>query len=189
MDISPSRLEFCKTKISVATTLDTPNNQPICIIDATGNPKSMSRCFDLASHGGRIVFVGLFQGDITLDDPNFHRRELTLMATRNSRPRNFERIIKMMEQGEINAKANHSNSATGAIAGKLPKLARPRCGAGKSDGRFLAATPNHHSSTTCTLTISRPAFSGIVFPSIVCPSTIIRRIPLHTPRGFRTSIL
>ncbi len=104
MDISPSRLEFCKTKMDVATTLDAPDNQPTCVIDATGNPKSMSRCFDLASHGGRIIFVGLFQGDVTFNDPNFHRRELTLMATRNSRPRDFQRIIKMMEQGEINAK-------------------------------------------------------------------------------------
>jgi 2-desacetyl-2-hydroxyethyl bacteriochlorophyllide A dehydrogenase len=112
MDISPSRLEFCRKYMSVTTTIDaavglndfTPNDLPTCVIDATGNPRSMARCFDLVAHGGRIIFVGLFQGDVSFNDPNFHRRELTLMATRNSRPRDFERIIKMMEQGEIDAK-------------------------------------------------------------------------------------
>ncbi|MGD0461203.1 MAG: zinc-binding alcohol dehydrogenase family protein [Tepidisphaeraceae bacterium] len=111
MDISASRLEFCRKKMGVATTLAdaalkefAADDLPTCVIDATGNPKSMARCFDLTAHGGRIVFVGLFQGDVTFNDPNFHRRELTLMATRNSRPRDFERIIGMMERGEIDAR-------------------------------------------------------------------------------------
>ena len=134
MDISPSRLEFCRKNRSVPTTMDaaiglkdfTPDDLPTCIIDATGNPKSMTRCFDLAAHGGRIVFVGLFQGDVTFNDPNFHRRELTLMATRNSRPRDFERIIKMMEQGEIDAKPwiTHRTNAEDLIE-DVPKWLAP----------------------------------------------------------------
>jgi 2-desacetyl-2-hydroxyethyl bacteriochlorophyllide A dehydrogenase len=125
MDISPSRLEFCRTKMVVTTTIDattglkgvSPDDLPTCIIDATGNPNSMARCFDLAAHGGRIVFVGLFQGDLAFNDPNFHRRELTVMATRNSRPQDFQRIIKMMEQREIDAKPwiTHRASADNLI--------------------------------------------------------------------------
>ena len=57
-----------------------------------------------AAHGGRIVFVGLFQGDLPFNDPNFHRRELTLQASRNSRPADFDRIIDMAERGQIDAK-------------------------------------------------------------------------------------
>lgn len=117
MDISASRLEFCRRKMGVKTTIDagdgdlvaklkelTADELPSCVIDATGNPKSMARCFDLAAHGGRIVFVGLFQGDLNFNDPNFHRRELTLMATRNSRPADFERVIGMVERGEVDTK-------------------------------------------------------------------------------------
>ncbi|HEX4055145.1 MAG TPA: zinc-binding alcohol dehydrogenase family protein [Tepidisphaeraceae bacterium] len=112
MDISASRLEFCRKKMGVKTTLDAGDGNaaakldelPSCIIDATGNPRSMARCFDLAAHGGRIVFVGLFQGDLSFNDPNFHRRELTLMATRNSRPADFRRIIAMAERNEIDTK-------------------------------------------------------------------------------------
>ncbi|MGA2232446.1 MAG: zinc-binding alcohol dehydrogenase family protein [Tepidisphaeraceae bacterium] len=47
------------------------------------------------------VFVGLFQGDVTFVDPQFHRREVTLLASRNSLPRDFERIIKLVEDGAI----------------------------------------------------------------------------------------
>jgi 2-desacetyl-2-hydroxyethyl bacteriochlorophyllide A dehydrogenase len=114
MDISEPRLKFCREKMGVAHTINvaasdpeaelkklTGDDWPTCVIDATGNPQSMARCFDLVAPGGRIVFVGLFQGDLTFNDPNFHRRELTVIATRNSRPADFEKIIAMVERGEI----------------------------------------------------------------------------------------
>ena len=129
MDISPSRLEFCRTKLGVATTVDVADDLPTCVIDATGNPKSMARCFDLAAHGGRIVFVGLFQGDLTFNDPNFHRRELTLLATRNSRPVDFERIIGMMERGEIDAKSWITHrAAVDQLLEEFPKWLAPDAG-------------------------------------------------------------
>ncbi|MGD0387566.1 MAG: zinc-binding alcohol dehydrogenase family protein [Tepidisphaeraceae bacterium] len=117
MDIDSRRLEFCRSSLGVRNTIDagegdpaaslkklTGDDLPTCVIDATGNARSMARCFELAAHGGRIVFVGLFQGDLTFNDPNFHRRELTLLASRNSRPADFDRIIAMMERGQIDAK-------------------------------------------------------------------------------------
>jgi threonine dehydrogenase-like Zn-dependent dehydrogenase len=61
----------------------------------------MMKAFDLVAAGGRLVFVGLFQGDVTFVDPQFHRREVTLLASRNSLPRDFERIIKLVEDGAI----------------------------------------------------------------------------------------
>lgn len=51
--------------------------------------------------GGRIVFVGLIQGDVTFSDPNFHRRELTLCASRNSTSGTFREIISRIEAGRI----------------------------------------------------------------------------------------
>ena len=72
---------------------ETHNLSPTAVIDATGNPGSMTRCFDLVAHGGQLVFVGLFQGDVTFNDPNFHRREMSLHASRNALPEDFERII------------------------------------------------------------------------------------------------
>jgi threonine dehydrogenase-like Zn-dependent dehydrogenase len=116
VDVSEQRLEFCRTQLGVKYTLtagpDTAaqlkeiggGDLPTCVIDATGNPKSMMGTFDLPAHGGRIVFVGLFQGDVTFNDPNFHRRELTLMGSRNALPGTFRDIIKLVEQGKVDTR-------------------------------------------------------------------------------------
>jgi len=115
LDINEARLEFCRKQIGVQHTIngamDNPiqllptltNHQlPTAVFDATGNPKSMMASFEYPAAGGRIVFVGLFQGDVTFNDPNFHRRELTLLASRNAQPQDFKRIIGLIEDGRIN---------------------------------------------------------------------------------------
>ena len=38
-----------------------PNDLPTAVLDATGNAKSMMKSFEYVAHGGRLVFVGLFQ--------------------------------------------------------------------------------------------------------------------------------
>jgi len=112
MDVSESRLEFCRRNLGVKHTLGAGpeaaeqlrkigGDLPTVVIDATGNPKSMAGTFDLPAPGGRIVFVGLYQGDVTFNDPNFHRRELTLLASRNSQPGTFRDIIALIEAGRI----------------------------------------------------------------------------------------
>ena len=116
MDVSDTRLEFCRQQLGVAHTLKPGatageklkqiggGDLPTCVIDATGNPGSMTGCFDLPAHGGRIVFVGLFQGDVTFNDPNFHRRELTVMGSRNSTPATFREVIRLVEEGRVDTR-------------------------------------------------------------------------------------
>jgi threonine dehydrogenase-like Zn-dependent dehydrogenase len=70
------------------------------VFDATGNPQAMEAAYDYPAHGGRLVFVGLVQGRISFDDPQFHRREMTVLSSRNSWGL-FPRIIKMIEDGRI----------------------------------------------------------------------------------------
>ena len=113
MDISESRLAFCRDQMGVTHTVMAGENAavqlttigdgdlPTIVIDATGNPRSMAGAFDLTAHGGRIVFVGLFQGELAFNDPNFHRRELTVCASRNALPETFTAIIAAMEDGRI----------------------------------------------------------------------------------------
>ena len=79
-------------------------NLPHVVLDATGNRFSMQRTFTLTAHGGRIVFVGLLMGEIAFDDPNFHKRELTLMASRNATPDTFQKVIAAVESGAIDTK-------------------------------------------------------------------------------------
>ena len=116
MDVSDSRLEFCRQQLGVAHTLKPGataieelkriggGDLPTCVIDATGNPGSMLGAFDLPAHGGRIVFVGLFPGDVTFNDPIFHRRELTVMGSRNALPATFREVIRLVEEGKIDTR-------------------------------------------------------------------------------------
>jgi 2-desacetyl-2-hydroxyethyl bacteriochlorophyllide A dehydrogenase len=71
------------------------------VFDATGNAQAMEQSLSRVAHGGRLVFVGLVQGPVALDDALFHRREVTLVASRNSLHQ-FPRVISLMEQGQIN---------------------------------------------------------------------------------------
>jgi 2-desacetyl-2-hydroxyethyl bacteriochlorophyllide A dehydrogenase len=115
-DVSETRLDFCRRTAGVTRTVDARQDMvaalkdvndgelPTVVIDATGNPQSMMKCFDLLAPGGRIVFVGLFQGDVTFNDPNFHKREATLLASRNALPDDFRRIIKLVEDGTIDTR-------------------------------------------------------------------------------------
>lgn len=78
------------------------NALPTVIIDASGNKASMLNTFNLACFGGKIIFVGLFQGEVVFNDPNFHRRQLNLMASRNAMPEDFKKIISLLETKQIN---------------------------------------------------------------------------------------
>ncbi len=114
-DLSEARLAFCREVMGVdATVLVRPEADlapglreafggglPDVIFDATGSRASMLSTFDLAAHGGRIVFVGLFQGEVVFSDPNFHRRELTVMSSRNATSPEFTQVIAAMEGGTV----------------------------------------------------------------------------------------
>lgn len=112
VDLDEARLNFASDTMQLGTAitggeglderLKTHFGQlPTCIIDATGSPHSMNGCFDFAEHGGRVVFVGLFIGDLQFNDPNFHRRELTLHASRAGLSSTFSTVIKMIEDGAV----------------------------------------------------------------------------------------
>ena len=116
MDVSEPRLAFCREQFGVKDTLvanaEAPaallalgkGELPTIVIDATGNPASMAGTFNLAAHGGRIVFVGLFQGELAFNDPNFHRRELTLCGSRNALPQTLRQVIAMVESGVLDTR-------------------------------------------------------------------------------------
>ncbi len=74
------------------------------VFDATGNPNSMAATLRLARFTGRIIYVGITKEPVTLDDPLFHRRELTLLASRNAQSADFPRILAMIQSGQINTR-------------------------------------------------------------------------------------
>lgn len=113
MDVNEKRLQFAREHFGIEFTIKagdgalerlkeiTADEMPTVVFDATGNARSMAASFDLIAHGGRLVLVGLFQGNVTFHDPDAHRRELTLLCSRNSTGADFRRIINQLETGEI----------------------------------------------------------------------------------------
>lgn len=71
------------------------------VFDATGNAAAMEQGFDLVAHGGRYVFVSIVKDAITFRDPDFHRKEMTLFASRNATNEDFARVIAAMSAGEV----------------------------------------------------------------------------------------
>ena len=71
------------------------------VFDATGNPQAMERGFRFIAHGGRYVLVSIVQGDIRFSDPEFHKREATLLSSRNATTEDFETVMKAMREGLV----------------------------------------------------------------------------------------
>lgn len=86
----------------VASLPDAPAFQ--IIFDATGNPGSMATTLRYARFTGRIIYVGITKDPVLLDDPLFHRRELTLLASRNAVASDFPRILAMIQSGQIDTR-------------------------------------------------------------------------------------
>ena len=72
------------------------------VVDATGSNASMGGALAYASFGGRLVFVGITQSEVVFPHaPVMHRRELSILASRNALSRDFRRIITLIEEGRI----------------------------------------------------------------------------------------
>lgn len=93
------RKEFAAT-FGVEALSDAGARTADVVFDATGSAAAMSASLDHVSTTGRLVFAGLTKEAVCLDDPVLHKREITVLASRNSRAQ-FPRIIEMIEKNEI----------------------------------------------------------------------------------------
>jgi 2-desacetyl-2-hydroxyethyl bacteriochlorophyllide A dehydrogenase len=114
MDINPGRLQFCRDRLQVLHTVHggsadpigqireiTRGDMPTVVIDATGNLGAINNAFQYMAHGARYVLVGLQKGEIVFSHPEFHKREATLMSSRNATRIDFEKVIDSLKTGKI----------------------------------------------------------------------------------------
>lgn len=71
------------------------------VFDATGSPKAMERGFGFVAHGGAYVLVSIVASDIRFNDPEFHKRETTLLGSRNATPEDFETVVDALRAGQV----------------------------------------------------------------------------------------
>lgn len=116
VDISGERLEKCQRAFPDVQTLQIePDGEPLVdaffakfnflpevVIECTGSKASMEASFALPDFSGRIVLVGFQPSDLVFSNPDFHKRELTLLASRNATAHNFKDVIRQLEEGKVN---------------------------------------------------------------------------------------
>jgi len=78
---------------------------PEVVWDCTGNKQSMEASMGLPNFGGRMVLVGIFNGDLSFNHPDIHKRELSLLCSRNATAVNFRSVIHLMECGLVDPDA------------------------------------------------------------------------------------
>jgi threonine dehydrogenase-like Zn-dependent dehydrogenase len=75
------------------------------VFDCTGDRGSMEQSIHLLQQGGKLIFVGLINDHVSLFDPDIHRREATILSSRNSVADEHRRVLQSMESGQIDVGA------------------------------------------------------------------------------------
>ena len=114
LDINEGRLQFCKDYLKLPYTLNanvdnvleklkeiTNGDMPAVVIDATGNQKAINNALQYLAHGGRFILIGLQKEAISFSHPEFHKRESTLMSSRNATREDFMHVINSIKNGLI----------------------------------------------------------------------------------------
>ncbi len=114
MDTNDERLQFCRDHFAVSSTINplqqdameklrelTSGDMPSVVIDATGNQRAINNAFAYMAHGGKYILVGLQLGEISFSHPEFHKREATLMSSRNATNADFSHVMDAIASGRI----------------------------------------------------------------------------------------
>jgi len=115
-DLNPHRLAFVRETMGIPDTLQiagddtdfeklsemTNGQLADLVVDATGHNVSMIRSMAFCAFAGRLVYVGITQSDLSFPQaPFLHRRELSILGSRNAPSRDFPRIINLIAEGKI----------------------------------------------------------------------------------------
>lgn len=141
MDTREDRLAFAAERLGAAETFiadasaeaeaarRTGGDGYDVVIDATGNATPMQRGFNFLAHGARYVLLSVVRQDITFSDPEFHKREATLLASRNAQASDFAEVVRQMQAGHVPMTA--LNTHTGRLEDGVDLFsdwARPQTG-------------------------------------------------------------
>lgn len=97
------------------------------VFDATGQATAMQAGFALVAHGGSYVLISVVQGEIAFSDPEFHKREMRLIGSRNATAEDFETVMAALRSGAVQAEALLSERiALADLPARLPQLAADR---------------------------------------------------------------
>jgi len=90
-----------------------------CVFDATGSAQAMNAGFELVAHGGAYVLVSIVRDTISFSDPEFHKREMTLLSSRNATREDFDAVLSAVRAGAVPMSALATHRAKLAEAPEL----------------------------------------------------------------------
>ena len=135
VDVRRSRLEYARDRLGLDAVIGateavraelaarTHGEMFDCVFDATGNIHAMRSGLDYVAHGGSYVLLSVVKEEIAFSDPEFHKRETTLLASRNALSADFVRVVSAIKGGMIptDALVTHSFPALEAPR-RIPEL-------------------------------------------------------------------
>lgn len=145
LDTRASRIAFCQQHLGAdAGVLIGPGDESELarltgadffdvVFDATGNPRAMERGFKFIAHGGKYVLVSVVRDNISFADPEFHKRETTLLGSRNATMEDFETVLAALRAGLIaDAALNTHRLSLANVPTDFPSLLDPANGVVKA---------------------------------------------------------
>lgn len=138
LDTRADRLTFCETHLGVNAAVAVGADDAAklasltdgeffdAVFDATGNIDAMNRGFGFVAHGGKYTLISIVPGQVTFSDPEFHKRETTLLASRNATAADFETVLNAMRAGHIPDQAlNTHRMRLADVPDAFPRLLEP----------------------------------------------------------------
>jgi 2-desacetyl-2-hydroxyethyl bacteriochlorophyllide A dehydrogenase len=99
------------------------------VFDATGNARSMNAALPYVSHGGSLIFVSVVKDDITFADPEFHKREMMIIGSRNALKVDFEHVVAMIRSGAVDTDTLITHrTKLDSLGSDLPRWAHEKTG-------------------------------------------------------------
>ncbi len=141
LDTSAERLAGARDRLGFTSTLTvepdliaqidalTDGERFDAVFDATGNAASMQGALPFVAQGGVLVFVGVVRDEIAISHPEFHRREMMLIGSRNAVKADFDHVTASILAGHVPIEAllTHSTTLEGAVT-DLPRWAHQKSG-------------------------------------------------------------
>ncbi|MDO9416821.1 zinc-binding alcohol dehydrogenase family protein [Pararhizobium sp.] len=141
LDASLERLEMAADRLGFASGILAGDGAEVAVadltggdgfdvvFDATGHGGSMRKAFGFVAHGGCLVFVSVVKDEISFSDPEFHKREMMLIGSRNATKQDFDHVASSIRQGLVPVESLITHRTSLAETGNdLPRWAHEKSG-------------------------------------------------------------
>jgi len=141
LDLNPGRLAFSRDVLQADAVFEgggdiddrlsraTDGDFFDLVVDATGSPAAMRKGFAYVAHAGTYVLLSVVLGEVGFSDPEFHKRETTLLASRNATREDFEHVLASMRAGHVpTAALGTHRGGLAEVPALVPGWSRPEAG-------------------------------------------------------------